>query len=129
MRTRSNSFLDALFWSWTVAPYVGLFSKLPAKATKPSKPTENKWIFDSFKFNQSILFARKSVVSFISVAYLVHNKKMNVHIIDSNSVMKKCLIQQPKWCLMSNTPPDIADDNRNNCPVTINYENTIKKNC
>jgi hypothetical protein len=37
------------------------------------------------KFNQSILFARKSVVSFISGAYLVHNKKMNVHIIDSNS--------------------------------------------
>jgi hypothetical protein len=24
---------------------------------------------------------------------------------------------------MSNTPPDIADDNRNNCPVTINYVN------
>jgi hypothetical protein len=28
---------------------------------------------------------------------------------------------------MSNTPPDIADDNRNYCPVTTNYENTIKK--
>jgi hypothetical protein len=40
-----------------------------------------------------ILFGRKSVVSFISGAYLVHNKKMNVHVIDSNSVMKKCLIQ------------------------------------
>jgi hypothetical protein len=37
------------------------------------------------KFNQSILFARKSVVSFISGAYLVHNKRMNVDIIDSNS--------------------------------------------
>jgi hypothetical protein len=36
-------------------------------------------------FNQSILFARKSVVSFISGAYLVHNKKMNVHIIDRNN--------------------------------------------
>jgi hypothetical protein len=33
---------------------------------------------------------------FISGAYLVHNKKMNVHTIDSNSVMKKCVIQQRK---------------------------------
>jgi hypothetical protein len=32
-------------------------------------------------------------VSFISGVYLVHNKKVNVHIIDSNRVMKKC---QPK---------------------------------
>jgi hypothetical protein len=24
---------------------------------------------------------------------------------------------------MSNTPPDIADDNRNNCRVTIDYVN------
>jgi hypothetical protein len=60
------------------------------------------------RFNQSILFARKSVVSFIAGADLVHNKKMNVYIIDSNSesdeemsnttakVMNKCLIQQRK---------------------------------
>jgi superfamily I DNA and/or RNA helicase len=66
------------------------------------------------KFNQSILLARKSVASFISGAYLMHNKKLSVYIIDSNSesdeemsnistkVMNKCLI---------------ADDNRNNCPV------------
>jgi hypothetical protein len=33
---------------------------------------------------------------FISSTYLVHNKKMNVHIMDSNSVIKKCLIQQRK---------------------------------
>jgi hypothetical protein len=26
---------------------------------------------------------------------------------------------------MSNTPPDIADDYRNNCPITINYVNKI----
>jgi hypothetical protein len=50
----------------------------------------------SNSFNQSILFAQKSVVSFISGGYLVHNKKMNVYIIDSNSVMKRYLIQQPK---------------------------------
>jgi hypothetical protein len=25
--------------------------------------------------------------------------------------------------VMSNTPPDVADDKRNNCPVTINYVN------
>jgi hypothetical protein len=37
------------------------------------------------KLNQSILFARKSVVSFISGGYLVHDKKKNVHIIDCNS--------------------------------------------
>jgi hypothetical protein len=37
------------------------------------------------KFNQSFLSARKSVVSFISGAYLVHDKKMTVHVIDSNS--------------------------------------------
>jgi hypothetical protein len=67
-----------------VAPSVGLFSKLTTKPTKPSKPTEkNEYL--TVKFNQSILFARKSVVSFISGAYLVHNKKMNVHIIDSSS--------------------------------------------
>jgi hypothetical protein len=56
------------------------------------------------KFNpSSILFARKSVVFVISGAYLVHNKKMNVHIIDSNSVM----IDEE----MTNTT---AKDNRNN---------------
>jgi hypothetical protein len=68
------------------------------------------------KFNQSILFGRKSVVSFISGASLVHNKKMNVHIIDSNSESDE---------EMSNTPPDIADDKGNNCLVTIhlNYVN------
>jgi hypothetical protein len=58
-------------------------------------------IYLTVKFNQSILFARKNVVSFIAGAYLVHNKKMNVHIIDNNSVMKKCLMQQPVM-LMSN---------------------------
>jgi hypothetical protein len=57
-------------------------------------------------FNQSILFARKSVVSFLSGAYLVDNKQINVHIIDSNcesdeemsnttaKVMNKCLIRR-----------------------------------
>jgi hypothetical protein len=71
------------------------------------------------KFNQSIFFYLPEKVSFISGAYLVHNKKMNVHIIDSNSVMKKYTTAK----VMSNTPPDIADDNRNNCPATINYVN------
>jgi hypothetical protein len=61
-----------------VAPSIGLFSKLTTKPIKPSKP---------------VLFVRKSVVMFISGVYLVHNKKMNVHIIDSNNVMKKCVIQ------------------------------------
>jgi hypothetical protein len=58
------------------------------------------------RFNQSILFARKSVVSFIAGADLVHNQKMNVYIIDSNSesdeemsnttakVMNKCPIRR-----------------------------------
>jgi hypothetical protein len=51
-----------------VVPSVGLFNKL---TTNPSKPTEtNEYL--TVKFNQSILFARKSVVSFISGAYLVH---------------------------------------------------------
>jgi hypothetical protein len=44
----------------------------------------------------------------------VHNKKTNVHIIDSNSESDE---------ETSNAPPDIADNNRNNCPVTINYVN------
>jgi hypothetical protein len=51
-------------------------------------------------------FTRKSVVSFISGAYFVDNKKMNVHIIDSNTesdeemsnttakVMSKCLMRR-----------------------------------
>jgi ABC-type spermidine/putrescine transport system permease subunit I len=34
-RTKSNSFLDALFRTLTVAPFVALFCKL---ATKPTKP-------------------------------------------------------------------------------------------
>jgi hypothetical protein len=58
------------------------------------------------KFNQSILFARESAVSFISGAYLVHNKTMNVRKIDSNGErneemsnttakgMNKCLIRR-----------------------------------
>jgi hypothetical protein len=66
------------------------------------------------KSNQSILFARKSVISFISGAYLLHNKKMNIHITDNNSERDE---------EMSNTPPEIADDNCNNCPVTINNVN------
>jgi hypothetical protein len=41
-RTKSNSFLDALFRTLTMVPSVGLFSKLTIKPTKPSKPTENK---------------------------------------------------------------------------------------
>jgi hypothetical protein len=36
------------------------------------------------KFQRSILLARESAESFISGAYLVHNKKMNVRTIDSN---------------------------------------------
>jgi hypothetical protein len=59
MRTRSNSFSDVLFKAWSVAPSVGVFSKLTTKPTKPSKPTENQRIF-----NQIVLFA--SVVSFTS---------------------------------------------------------------
>jgi hypothetical protein len=66
------------------------------------------------KFNRNILFARRSVVSFISGAYSLHNKKMNVHIIHSNSESDE---------EMSNLPPEIADDNCNNCVVTINYVN------
>jgi hypothetical protein len=54
------------------------------------------------KYNQSILFARKSVVLFISAAYLLHGKKMNVHIIDSNGESDE---------EVSNTPPDIAEAN------------------
>jgi hypothetical protein len=33
-QTKSNSFSDALFWTLTVAPSVGLFSKLTTKQTK-----------------------------------------------------------------------------------------------
>jgi hypothetical protein len=39
---------------------------------------------------------------------------MSIHIIDSNSESDE---------EMSNTSPDIADGNCNNCPVTINYVN------
>jgi hypothetical protein len=38
----AHCFSDTLFSAWTVAPSVGLFSKLTTKPTKPSKPTENK---------------------------------------------------------------------------------------
>jgi hypothetical protein len=55
-----------------------------------------------------ILFVRKSVVSLISGAYLLHNKKINVHIIASNSESAE---------EMSNTPPEIANDNCNNCKL------------
>jgi hypothetical protein len=43
----AHCFSDVLFSAWTVAPSVGLFSKLTTKPTKPSKPTEYKLIFDS----------------------------------------------------------------------------------
>jgi hypothetical protein len=49
-------------------PSVGLFSKLTTNSSKPTETNE----YLTVKFNQSILFARKSVVSFISGAYLVH---------------------------------------------------------
>jgi hypothetical protein len=55
-------------------------------------------------FNQSILFDRKSVVSFISGAYLMHNKKMHVDIIDSNSESDE---------EMSNTTAKVM----NKCPI------------
>jgi hypothetical protein len=38
------------------------------------------------------VFARKNVASFISDADLVHNKQMNVHIIESIAMLK-----QRKW--------------------------------
>jgi hypothetical protein len=44
----------------------------------------------------------------ISGADLLHNKKINVHIIDSNSESAE---------KMSNTPPEIANDNCNNCKL------------
>jgi hypothetical protein len=94
-----------------VAQSIGLFSKLQRnRENRVNRLKTNEYL--TVKFNQSILIGRKSVVSFISVAYLVHNKKVNVHIIDSNKESDE---------EMSNTPPDIAVDNRNNCPVTINY--------
>jgi hypothetical protein len=55
-----------------------------------------------------ILFVRKSAVSLISGAYLLHNKKINVHIIDSNSESAE---------EMSNTSPEVANDNCNNCKL------------
>jgi hypothetical protein len=66
-----------------VAQSIGLFSKLQRnRENRGNRLKTNEYL--TVKFNQSILFGRKSVVSFISLAYLVHNKKMNVHIIDSN---------------------------------------------
>jgi hypothetical protein len=53
---------------------------------------------------------------------LVHNKKMNVHIIDSNTESDEEM-RNTTAKVMSNTSPNIADDNRNNYPVTINYVN------
>jgi hypothetical protein len=53
---------------------------------------------------------------------LVHNKKMNVHIIDSNSESDEEMSNTTAK-VMSNTSPNIADDNHNNCPVTMNYVN------
>jgi hypothetical protein len=52
----------------------------------PMRTTNNSFSDALFRthFFGRILFGRKSVVSFISGAYLVHNKKMNVHVIDSN---------------------------------------------
>jgi hypothetical protein len=63
----------------------------------------------------------KSVASFISGDYFVQNKKMNVHIIDSNSESDEEMSNTTAKVM--NTPPDIADDNRSNCPVTIYYVN------
>jgi hypothetical protein len=37
-----RAFSDALFRTLTMAPSVGLFSKLTMKPTKPSESTENK---------------------------------------------------------------------------------------
>jgi hypothetical protein len=58
--------------------------------------------------------SEKSVVFFIFGAYLLHNNKMNVHIIDSNSESDE---------EMSNIPPEVGDYNSNNCPGTIKYVN------
>jgi hypothetical protein len=99
------TFSDELFRTLTVAPSVGLFSKLTTKPTsRVDRLKTNEYL--AVEFNHSILFARKSVVLFISSAYLVHNKKMNVHIIDSNSendeemsnttakMMNKCIMHR-----------------------------------
>jgi hypothetical protein len=67
------------------------------------KTNEYLTTYLTVKYNQSILFARKSV-SFISATYLLHRKKMNVHIIDSNGESDE---------EVSNTPPDIAEANNN----------------
>jgi hypothetical protein len=60
--------------------------------------------------------------SLYSYTFLVHNKKMNVHIIDSNSDSDEEMSNTTAK-VMNNTPPNILDDNRNNSPVTINYIN------
>jgi hypothetical protein len=65
------------------------------------KTNEYLTTYLTVKYKQSILFARKSV-SFISATYLLHSKKMNVHIIDSNGESDE---------EVSNTPPDIAEAN------------------
>jgi hypothetical protein len=86
--TKSNSFSDADRGT------ICLVSQQRNRQNRVNRLKTNEYL--TVKFKQSILFAPKSVASFISGAYLVHNKKMDIHIIDSNSVMKKYLIQQTK---------------------------------
>jgi hypothetical protein len=91
-RTKSNSFSDALFRTHFSDPepwrHVLVCSVVNRLKT-------NEYL--TVKFNQAFYLPEKVLYRFISGAYLVHgkiDKKMNGHIIDSNSVMKKCLIQQ-----------------------------------
>jgi hypothetical protein len=72
----------------------------------------NTWQLNLTKVGTYFIYPKKCCTVYFW-CFLVHKKKMNVHI-DSNSESDE---------ETSNTPPDITDDNRNNCPVTINYVN------
>jgi hypothetical protein len=69
----------------------------------------NTWQLNLTKVGTYFIYPKKCCTVYFW-CFLVHKKKMNVHIIDSNSQSDEYAAGHRK-------------DNRNNCPVTINYVN------
>jgi hypothetical protein len=87
--------------AWTVAPSVGLFSKLTTKPTKPRKPTENQRIFHSQIYPTKLFYLQVLYRLLLVVVIWRKSKKMNVDGVDSDSEIDE---------VITNTSPDIADE-------------------
>jgi hypothetical protein len=84
-----------------MAPSVGLFINLTTKPTKPSKPTENQRIFNSYIYLIKLFYLQVLYRLLLVVVIWRKSKKMNGDGVDSDSKIDEA---------MTDPPPDIAGE-------------------